>query len=458
MDSKNCVICDENMTSKRTTEISCIRCSKSCCNKCFTTYLMIEPTCMFCKEIISDDFIRKNTTKTFFNNYSKHKRLQMFKREESLLPETQDFAERERRARELEKTLSIFVESKRILKSELNELYYIRDVREVHECNADKKEDKKRKKKEKINELVEINNLIDDTSNAITRLRDFSNLSVAKDDHKLKYVRSCPDNNCRGFLSSAYKCGTCEKYFCSECHVLKNSRDDKTHVCNEDIKASIKMISLDSKPCPKCSCLIYRTEGCSLMWCVKCHTQFDWNTLKIKNGYNHNPEYFRYLRENGKNVPRNPYDNAPNCNDIPGYFMINSVLEPLGIRSYSWDRIYRYRIHVMEMIMTSLPERIDIIDTTRLRIEYLLSDIDKKQWEKLYLMRIKKNEINHERYKVFDMYCNVIKDIFLNLIQNKCIHTFRESCNSIKNYTNEQLEKINEKYGSKDSRWVIERV
>ena len=85
MDSKNCSICDETMTSKRRTEICCVRCNKSCCNKCFTTYLMIEPTCMFCKDIIPDDFISKNTTKTFFNNYSKHKRLQMFKREESLV-------------------------------------------------------------------------------------------------------------------------------------------------------------------------------------------------------------------------------------------------------------------------------------------------------------------------------------------------------------------------------------
>lgn len=454
METKNCAICDETMTSKRRIEICCIRCNKSCCNKCFATYLMIEPTCMFCKEIISDDFISKNTTKTFFNNYSKHKRLQMFKREESLLPETQEYAERERKARELENIFSVLITEKYLLKNELHEI-----KSELSYCEKDKRKIMKQKIKERRDEFVNISDCVTDTWNKVLRLRDFSNLSVIKDDiHKSKYIRSCPDNNCRGFLSSAYKCGTCEKYFCSECHVLKNSREDKAHICDEDIKASIKMISLDSKPCPKCSCLIYRTEGCSLMWCVKCHTQFDWNTLKIKNGYNHNPEYFRYLRENGNNIPRNPYDNAPNCNDIPGYFLIDSVLEQFGIRSYSWDRIYRYRIHVMEIVMTSLPERIDIIDTTQLRVKYLLSDIDKKQWEKLYLMRIKKNEINHERYKVFDMYCNVIKDIFLNLVQNKCIYTFKDTCNSIRNYTNEQLEKINEKYGSKDNRWLIEKV
>jgi hypothetical protein len=409
---------------------------------------------MFCKEVIQDDFIAKNTAKTFYNTYSKHKRLQMFKREESLLPETQEKAERERKAREIETIFSFLKKEIKILEKELITLRHNLNFEEDLIIRRIKKEEIKRRKKiinGKINEMSSM-------YNNIIILRDFENLPQVFEEEKMKYLRPCPDNNCRGFLSSAYKCGTCEKYFCSDCHILKNSRDDKTHICDEGIKASIKMISLDSKPCPKCSCLIYRTEGCSLMWCVKCHTQFDWNTLKIKNGYNHNPEYFKYLRENGKNIPRNPYDNTPTCNDIPGYYTINSILEPYGIISRVWDRIYRYRLHVIDIVLSSLPERIEIIDTTDLRVKYLLSDIDKKQWEKIFLMRIKKNEINHERYKVIDTYCNVIKDIFLNFIENKCVHTFRKTCTSIKDYTNEQLKKINEKYGSKDSRWEIERV
>ena len=450
MESKNCVICDETMTAKKRVNICCIQCNKKCCNKCFTTFLMIEPTCMFCKEVVSEDFISKNTTKTFFNNYSKHKRLQMFKREESLLPETQDIAERYKRSRKLKINIYIIMDEIDILKQDVH-------FKKVELSTILDKINRKTKRKEIKEQDTQINNLyrnIGILENIITELTG----TVSENNDKSKYIRSCPDNNCRGFLSSVYKCGTCEQYFCPDCHILKNSRDDKTHLCDEGTKASLKMISLDSKPCPKCSCLIYKTEGCSLMWCVKCHVQFNWNTLKIQNGYNHNPEYFRYLRENGKEIQRNPYDNAPNCNDMPEYHTINSILYRYGIVSREWDVIYRYRLHVIDMVLTSLPERIDIIDTTHLRVQYLLSDIDKKQWEKLFLMRIKKNEINHERYKVLDMYCNVIKDIFLNLIQNKCIYTFKESYNSIRNYTNEQLEKINKKYGSKDSRWIVDVI
>ena len=53
-----------------------------------------------------------------------------------------------------------------------------------------------------------------------------------------------------------------------------------------------------------------KSSGCDQMWCVSCHTTFDWKTMQIKtSGILHNPEYFRYMRENGIAIPRNPNDN-----------------------------------------------------------------------------------------------------------------------------------------------------
>ena len=65
---------------------------------------------------------------------------------------------------------------------------------------------------------------------------------------------------------------------------------------------------------------------------------------------------------------------------------------------------------------------------------------------------MKKNEINHERYKVLDMYCNVIKDNFLNLMTDASTEgfkNFKDSCERIEKYADEQLFRINEKYKSK---------
>ena len=84
-----------------------------------------------------------------------------------------------------------------------------------------------------------------------------------------------------------------------------------------------------------------------------------------------------------------------------------------------------------------------------MRIGYLLSDFNEEKWKRTYFKRMKKNEINHERYKVLDMYCNVIKDNFLNLMTETRFDTFKDSCERIEQYADEQLLRINEKYKSK---------
>jgi hypothetical protein len=51
------------------------------------------------------------------------------------------------------------------------------------------------------------------------------------------------------------------------------------------------------------------------MYCISCHTSFSWKTLKIDTGEIHNPEYFRFLRENNMHIPRNPNgDDCPQLN------------------------------------------------------------------------------------------------------------------------------------------------
>lgn len=40
------------------------------------------------------------------------------------------------------------------------------------------------------------------------------------------------------------------------------------------------------------------TKNCSQMWCLHCKVFFNWRTMVINQGTPHNPEYYRYLREN----------------------------------------------------------------------------------------------------------------------------------------------------------------
>lgn len=90
---------------------------------------------------------------------------------------------------------------------------------------------------------------------------------------KASFVRACPSGDCRGFLSSAWKCGTCEGWACSNCHEYIGKDKNKTeHVCHPDQVASARLLDKETKPCPKCASAIFKISGCFaantpiLMW------------------------------------------------------------------------------------------------------------------------------------------------------------------------------------------------
>jgi hypothetical protein len=41
---------------------------------------------------------------------------------------------------------------------------------------------------------------------------------------KRQFVRACPVADCRGFLSTAWKCGMCDNWTCPDCHEARTRR------------------------------------------------------------------------------------------------------------------------------------------------------------------------------------------------------------------------------------------
>jgi hypothetical protein len=124
------------------------------------------------------------------------------------------------------------------------------------------------------------------------------------------FVRACPDENCRGFLSTQWKCGICEQYSCPECHIVKGKTRDCDHTCNPDDVATAKLLAKDTKPCPNCGTGIFKICGCDQMWCTQCRTAFSWKTGTVETNI-HNPHYYEWMRRNNNGVvPRNPGDNG----------------------------------------------------------------------------------------------------------------------------------------------------
>jgi hypothetical protein len=73
-----------------------------------------------------------------------------------------------------------------------------------------------------------------------------------------QFIRPCPNNECRGFLSTRYKCGICGTRTCPQCLEIKG----ENHECIEENIKTAELIRKDTKPCPSCGTSISKIEGC----------------------------------------------------------------------------------------------------------------------------------------------------------------------------------------------------
>jgi hypothetical protein len=395
------------------------------------------------------DFIYQNSTKTFIAEYNNYRFEMKFGIEQSRLPETQEEANRikfdqriQRELRRNDNQRQIARYQKKLL---TDDLYYAR--RDINE-----KSDIQERVSAIKNANDELTRLYAENSSLIGQMFQYRH----KKPTKQEFIKACPANNCRGFLSQAYKCGTCDQYFCASCNELKTTRNEDDHVCNEDMKATLDLIKKDSKPCPKCAIMIFRVSGCTQMWCVQCHTAFNWTTGVIQTGHIHNPEYFRYLRERGQHIPRDPNDIADGCNGrIPLMTELRRTLHDFP--SKSWVGWYDYLNHVRWFLLPNDVRQFRNPDYSDYRIAYLNNDITMEYWKKILKMKMKKDEMMMERYLILDMYCNVFSDLFINLQMEMNLETFGANAIQIFTYTNEQMTKLNKKYNSKDTRFYLDR-
>lgn len=448
-----CQICSETLNKSNRKPIICILCEEPkpvCCFQCFSRVLLssTDASCVFCKREISRDFIYEMSTKSFLKELEENRFEIQFSLEKSLLPETQNDAFVRKSLYHLNRSMVRMENEKKILichkKLFADEVYFLKRDRKVDNNEVFKMQSEIRRIREEINTTQD-------------GIRELINKKYALQYNKKKeqhFISACPLTNCRGFLSTAHKCGTCNTYFCADCNEQKNARQDENHICNPELKATLDLIRKDSKPCPKCSILIHKISGCPQMWCVQCHTAFNWNTGVIDTGYVHNPEYFRYLRETGQDIPRNPNDIVNGCQiRLPTLTELRRGL--VGLDVNIWNGWYDFTQHVRWYLLPNDARQFRDTDYSEYRIQYLNEEITLQEWRKILKMKIKKNELMLERFMILDMYCNVMSDLFVNLCVDKNENGFSEGAKQILKYTNTQMEKVNSKYSSKDTRYFL---
>ena len=94
-------------------------------------------------------------------------------------------------------------------------------------------------------------------------------------------------------------CSACRALACMHCHAAIPSLSG--HVCDAEAKDSVANIKATCKQCPSCHTYTHKIDGCSQIWCSKCHTFWDYNTSQIDtHGLYHNPVYVAYLNANAE--------------------------------------------------------------------------------------------------------------------------------------------------------------
>ena len=420
-----CGICCETFNNSNFFKVECKGCpdDKAACRTCCKTIILNsfdDPKCVFCKSPWDRDFMNTNLTKKFVQNELKlHTENLFLERQLSLLPETQH------RASQVKKTRELIA-----------------------------------KREEALIELKKLNDLVKkykatvyDYTNEINRLY----LGTLQEDKtKENFTFKCPDDKCKGFLSSKHFCNLCDTQYCKDCMCVK----DTDHVCDETIKETVLIIKKSSKPCPGCGEMISKIDGCDQMWCIKCHVQFSWKTGFQITGYNHNPEYFRWLRETNQPILPNPVVQQ-DCNN----FVLNEYqMMPLLVTIFSnkqflidyFINVYRFYRHTQALVATfyqgdELFER-DLLNN---RVGYLLGDISKERW-KITIQRLdKKNKLRNSNNNTWKLIETVLLSfleklkILLESTNNLALYKkLYKDINNFREYINGTFIKISNIFGS----------
>ena len=445
-----CQICCNEFNKSTRSPVSCknLECNVLACKECVRTYLSTQtgdPHCMGCKIAFDDNFIVMNLNRTWCEkDYRQHRKGILLEQQMARMPETVEAAER------------------------------YNEINTIAEKNR------------------EINNQISDLRRAIRQLeieRNRNEVRVynlnrhgnpeGKEQEKRKFIMACPDEDCRGYLSTGYKCEMCKLFTCSHClKIIGPDKNNHNHVCNEDDVKTADFIKSTTKPCPGCGERIFKIEGCDQMWCTQCHVAFSWKTGMIDNGVVHNPHFYAHQRAGGGAPLRNPGEIA--CGGMPNWWNIRNIMRNRYYVLHSPHRnefrkfienigdLHRTFAHIQHYELQRARQKIrDNANHEPDRIRYLLKQITKEELANNVIRKDKLRRKYTELVHIYELIHVVSVDLFRwieNYIDNEApksqfndveliiMTNINEKINELEGlrvYANEQLGTISVSYNQK---------
>lgn len=490
----SCIICC-NTIKRKTSLTKCPYCDFQSCKDCVCQYILSQSgknaKCMSCNKEFTRNDLLNITNRTFVDkDYKVHRQKIFYEREKSLLPDTQPLIQVELAIRKLRIDNSSLWNEFKLIRKNLNNvtneyynIYYkqqslirinILEPTDENKQNIENVKEELNNIKEQIKQLREIHKNINTTHNLNKRQLARMVLSLSRGEippdiindevkkQKRVFIKPCPVADCRGFLNSSYKCGTCETNVCPKCHEILN----EDHTCKDSDIESAKIIMKETKPCPKCAVPIFKIDGCDQMWCSICKTAFSWKTGELVTGRIHNPHYYDYMRNNGtiqREIGDIPCGGQVDIDTLITWLNNHSllkkdtmpVLRRLARVAINYDSpiihviftIYRLIAHISDVELARY--RINVYyNNCDLRILFLLKEIDEPKFIKIIQQREKHNDKKLEIFQILEMFVNISNDIFRNYVLSTDLKPLDliDEIEKLRVYTNGCLEKIKDCY------------
>lgn len=444
----SCEVCCDDFNRSSRSKIICPYCPFSACSGCSERYLL-ETTqdahCMSCRKSWSREILVNNFTQKFVSrDYKNRRESLLLEREKSLMPATQPYVELERKVRQAAKQIAHLT---RIVNEHTIKLTAISALQLAplaveygfnNEFDAIVLRHKLMQDQRKV---------INDVALDIQHLEWYQNQVINRlhggqvEHEKRQFVRACPASDCRGFLSSAWKCGMCDNWSCPECHEVKGKDKEAPHTCDPNSVETAKLLAKDSRNCPKCASMIFKIDGCDQMYCTQCHTAFSWRTGRVELGTIHNPHYYEYHRQRGT-LQRNPGD-VP-CGGFPDWHFVARICPRTHIFHPRIAAAHRTHAHCQWAVMPRYTT--GNLENRDLRIKFMIGDINEDEFKRKIQQRDKARQRKGEINQVLEMYTTVLGDLFQAFVSNSRASELVESLDELRNHFNTTMQTVSNRY------------
>jgi hypothetical protein len=411
---ENCDVCCEKLNKINHKKVKCPFCDLTSCRTCSQRYILDsfqDPHCMGCKTAWNREFVDSFCTKYFrTTELKRHRENVLFERERALMPDTQPEVERIIQMRRI----------RRVIKEQKQKLLELHHRYQINQLD------------EPIPHEIRI--LYREMENTYRHLEQIRNSGTIVDNEPRRFVRQCPVEECKGFLNEEWYCGLCEQHYCKSCNELLT----ENHTCDEDVVETMKLLNKDSKSCPKCGTVIHKTSGCAQMWCISCHTAFNWRTGQIENGRIHNPHFIEFRR---KTMMSREHGDIP-CGGAPTFRELREIGATNQILQYA---MVIQQIEHELMFLDTRP-----VDNTQIRISYMLNDITKEDFKTFLQRQEKYKDKIRDLSNIFEMIGNTGGDLLRQYVLEPERHDeIADLLQKIIDYGNEIFDSIRSRYNSR---------